>query len=120
MANDNGSFMAECRDQPYDIIDDLNLIVAFNFCWFIAFTIATHIRCNDVISRCCQWSKLVSPRIPGFRESVNQQDQRALTLFCNVEFDAIGGNSSLPNVTHLASSILAGNDLATMVFGIPG
>jgi hypothetical protein len=45
----------------------------------------------------------MTPGIPGFRESVAEQDQRPLSLFGDVHLDAVGRNDAALYFSHVTT-----------------
>jgi hypothetical protein len=98
MTDHHCGLTAQRRDEADDVLDDLDLIVGLDGWRLVALAVAAHVRRHDVVTGARQRRKLVAPGIPGLRKPVQQQDQRSLAGFGDIEFDAVGANPSLPDV----------------------
>ena len=105
MPDYNGRFFSERRNEPDNVVDDLDLIIGIDLGRFVTLPIAAHIRRDDVIACIGQRLELVSPGIPGFRKSMEQQDKWPLTGFGNIQFYTVRSNPPLGNTqpTHAAT-----------------
>jgi hypothetical protein len=80
---------AERIDQSHHVSDQMEKGVSVDLFRPVRLAVAAHVRRDRVVSGLAQRPQLMTPRIPGFRKTVTQDDERAAAGFGEVDANAV-------------------------------
>src|ERR1700722_16819226 len=89
MARDYRLPFAERVQQPHHVANELEECVLLDCFWLIGPAVATHVRRHRTKPSGRKSGELMTPRVPTFRESMAQHDQRAITLLREMKSNAV-------------------------------
>ncbi len=78
MSDDYGVLYVELVRQTDDVTGDLKDVVGFEWLWLIRLTVTSEVWSNHPESCICNWLKLMPPRIPRLRKSMQEEHEWTL------------------------------------------
>jgi len=81
---------AQSVDQPDQIARQLEDVVGLDLFGSISLPVTAHVGCDRTESCVAERSKLMTPRIPGLRKSMAENDQRSRATFHVMHANAVG------------------------------
>jgi hypothetical protein len=103
VARDHRRRGPEGIEEPYQIADQVEQAVALDLGGGVGLAVAAHVGRHRAEARVGQRAELMTPRIPGFREAVTQEHDRASALLGHVHANPIGLDDAMLDLAHPVS-----------------
>jgi hypothetical protein len=100
VTRDHRGLGAQCVEQAHHIADQVQHRVSIDLGGRLGPAVPAHVGRDGVEPRVGQGPELVTPRVPGFRKSVAEHDERPLALLGDVHPDAVGVDAAVPDLAY--------------------
>jgi hypothetical protein len=101
VANHDGARFLERGQQPDYVANQLHHSISGYVLRGFGLSVTALIRGDDVEAGIGECDELVAPRIPTFREAMEQDHERTLSGLGNVHLDAVGFDLAVRDFSHL-------------------